>query len=341
MTKQKLMWLGILHFVLLLAALGALCLALSLPAEAQQPKKVPRIGLLISPSAAEMAPFIDAFRQSLRELGYVEGKNIILEIRGGGTEPARIADLAAELVRLKVDIIVAEAGPAVIAAKKANSTIPIVMRVGVDPVRMGVVESLARPGGNITGIASITVGLIGKRFELLAEAVPGIKRIAVLTALSDRARFVATDEYKEIDAAARVLGVKLQDLLARDPDTIDNAFLAMTKERAQALMVIPSPRYFQHRERIIKHAAKNRLPAIYFQRIFVENGGLMSYGADYIDEFRRLAIYVDKILKGAKPAELPVEQPMKFELVINLKAAKQIALTIPPNVLARADRVIR
>jgi putative ABC transport system substrate-binding protein len=244
-----------------------------------------------------MAPFIDAFRQGLRELGYIEGKNIVLDIREGGTEPARIADLAAELVRLKVDIIVAEAGPAVIAAKKATRTIPIVMRVGVDPVRMGVVDSLAYPGGNITGLASITVGLIGKRFELLAETVPGAQRIAVLTALSDRARFVATDEYKEIDAAARAIGVKLQDLLARDPDAIDNAFVAMAKERAQGLVVIPSPRYFQHRERIIKHATNNRLPTMHFQRIFVENGGLMSYAADYIDEYRRLAIYVDKILK--------------------------------------------
>jgi putative ABC transport system substrate-binding protein len=206
---------------------------------------------------------------------------------------------------------------------------------------MGVVDSLAYPGGNITGLASITVGLIGKRFELLAETVPGAQRIAVLTALSDRARFVATDEYKEIDAAARAIGVKLQDLLARDPDAIDNAFVAMAKERAQGLVVIPSPRYFQHRERIIKHATNNRLPTMHFQRIFVENGGLMSYAADYIDEYRRLAIYVDKILKGTKPANLPVEQPKKFEFVINLKAAKQIGLTIPPNVLARADWVIR
>jgi putative ABC transport system substrate-binding protein len=180
-----------------------------------QPGKIPRVGFLISPSSAEMAPFIDAFRQGLRELGYVEGKNLVLEIRGGGAEFARIADLAAELVRLKVDIIVAEAGPAVIAAKKATSTIPIVLRVGVDPVRMGFVNSLAYPGGNITGLASITVGTIGKRFELLAEAVPGAQRIAVLTAQSDQARFTATDEYKEIDAAAKALGVKLQDLLAR------------------------------------------------------------------------------------------------------------------------------
>ena len=322
-----------------------LCLLLTLflltdtDAEAQQPGKVHRIGLLLGSGHA--ATWIDAFRQGLRELGYIEGKNILLEIREGEANADRVSNLAAELVNLKADVIVAEAGPAVIAAKRATSTIPIVIRVGVDPVRMGVVESLAHPGGNITGVASITVGLVGKRLELLAEVVPGARRIAILTGLSDRARFTATDEYKEVDAAARVLGVKLQELFARDPDAIDDAFPAMTKEGAQAFIVMPSPRYFQHRERIIKHAAKNRLPAIYFEKIFVENGGLMSYAADYLDEYRRLAVYVDKILKGAKPAELPVEQPTKFEFVINLKTAKQIGLTIPPNVLARADRVIK
>jgi len=322
-------------------ALCALLFALCLQVEAQQPGKIPRIGLLISVSSDHTVPFIDAFRQGLRELGYIEGKNIVLEIRGGEAELARIADLAAELVRLKVDIIVAEAGPAVIAAKKATSTIPIVMRVGVDPVRMGVVDSLAYPGGNITGVTSITTKLIGKQLELLAEVVPGAKRVAVLSAQNDPAHFMGTNAYKEMEAAARALGVRLQVLWARDPNTIDNAFLAMTKERAQALNVIPSPRYVQHGDRIINHVSKQRLPAIYFQRIFVENGGLMSYAPDFVDEYHRLAIYVDKILKGARPAELPVEQPTKFELVINLKTAKQIGVTIPPNVLARADRVIR
>jgi putative ABC transport system substrate-binding protein len=215
------------------------------------------------------------------------------------------------------------------------------MRYDQDPVKRGVVASLARTGGNITGLASITTELSGKRFELLAEVVPEAKRIAVLAAQTDQARYMATGPYKELEAAAQPLGVKLQLRLARDPSTIDNAFLAMTKERAQALIVMPSGAYIQHREHIIKHAAKNRLPAIYFQPILVENGGLMSYGPDFADEFRRLAIYVDKILKGAKPAELPVEQPMKFEFVINLKTAKQIGLTIPPNVLARANKVIR
>jgi len=315
-------------------------LALSFPVEAQQPKRVPRIGLLMSTSIDAMAPFIDAFRQGLRELGYTEGKNIVLEIRGGEAKPDRVSDLAAELVGLKVDIIVAGGTFAVRAAMKATSTIPIVMRTAADPVRAGFVSSLARPGGNITGVTSITAKLIGKQLELLAEVVPGVKRIAVLSADPDPARFMARDEYKEMEAAAWVLGVKLQVLTARDPDTIDNAFLAMTKERAQAFIVTPAPPYSEHGDRILKHAAKNRLPAIYFQRIFVENGGLMSYATNNADEWRRAAVYVDKILKGAKPADLPVEQPTKFELLINLKAAKQIGLTSPPNVLARADRVI-
>jgi putative ABC transport system substrate-binding protein len=215
------------------------------------------------------------------------------------------------------------------------------MRVGSDPVQTGLVASLAQPGGNITGVASINLGLIGKRFDLLLEVVPGVKRIGVLSAQTDRARFVATEEYKEMEAAARALGVKLQISNALDPAAIDNGFLAMTKERAGAVAVIPNPRYLQNREHIIKQAAKNRLPAIYPHNLFVESGGLMSYGADFADEYRRLAIYVDKILKGAKPADLPVAQPTKFEFVINLKAAKQIGLTIPPNVLARADKVIR
>ena len=326
---------------LLISGLFVLLLALSFPAQAQQPKRVPRVGLLVSASTAATAPYIEAFRERLRELGYIQGKNIVLEIRGGEAKYDRLPDIAAELVRLKVDIIVAGGTPAVRAAMKATSTIPIVMRTATDPVKDGLITSLARPGGNITGVTSITTKLIGKQLELLAEVVPGVKRIAVLSPYTDPVRFMATDEYKEMEAAAQVLGVKLQLLSARDPDTTDNAFVATTKERAQALLVAPSPRYLEHGERILKHAAKNRLPAIYFQSIFVENGGLMSYATNNADEFRRAAIYVDKILKGTRPADLPVEQPTKFELVINLKAAKQIGLTIPPNVLARADKVIR
>jgi putative ABC transport system substrate-binding protein len=275
----------------------------------------------------------------LRELGYIEGKNIILEIRGGEANPNRLTDLAAKLVGLKVDIIVAGGSPAVDPVKEATSTIPIVMRYDRDPVRAGIVASLAHPGGNITGLASINVDLSGKRFELLAEAVPGVKRIAVLTWSQ---RFAAGESRvsKDLEAVARALGVKLQVLLALDPATIDKAFLAMKTEHAQALIVMPSAHYLQNLEHIIKHAAKNRLPAIYSGRIYVDNGGLMSYGADYLDEFRRLAIYVDKILKGAKPADLPVEQPMKFELVINLKTAKALGVKIPGHLLMAASKVI-
>jgi putative ABC transport system substrate-binding protein len=310
-----------------------------LAAHAQQPGKIYRIGIL--QSASFEVAFIEGLRQGLRELGYVEGKHFALEVRWGETNRDRLSNLAAELVRLKVDIIVAGGGPATRAAKKATDTIPVVMRVGSDPVESGLVASLAHPGGNITGVASINLGLIGKRFDLLSDVVPGVKRIAVLSAYSDRARFVATEEYKEMEAAARALAVKLQILSALGPDTIDKAFLAITKDRPQALIVIPSPRYLQHRQHILKHAMKNRLPSIYPHSLFVEDGGLMSYGADFADEYRRLGLYVDKILKGVKPADLPVEQPTKFELVINLKTAKQIGLTVPPNVLARADRVIR
>jgi putative ABC transport system substrate-binding protein len=327
-------WLGLLIIAFVLVVAGAV-------AQAQRPGKIPRVGVLTSAPSAELAPWIAAFRQGLRELGYIEGKNIVLEIRSGEGNPGRIAGIAAELVRLKVDVIVAGGPPALRAAMKATSTIPIVMRTAMDPVAVGIAPSLARPGGNVTGVTSITTKLIGKQLELLAEVVPQAKRIAVLTAQSDRAKFMATEEYKEMAAAAQVLGVTLQVLSARDPDTIDDAFVAMTKERAQALLVTPNPRYLQHGKHIIDRAVINRLPAIYYQPIFVEKGGLMSYATDNADEWRRAAVYVDKILKGAKPADLPIEQPMKFELLFNLKAAKQISLTIPPNVLVRANRVIR
>jgi putative tryptophan/tyrosine transport system substrate-binding protein len=320
-------------------ALCALLFALCLQVEAQQPHKLHRIGLL--QSASSEATFIDAFRQGLRDLGYVEGKNLVLEIRWGEAKPERISKLAAELVRLNVDVIVAVGSFAVRATKEATTTIPIVMRTGSDPVQAGFVPSLARPGGNITGVTSITTELIGKRLELLAEVVPDVKRIAALTAATQLDSWLASDQYKEMEAAARALGVKLQILSARDSKAIDSAFSAMAKERAQGVNVIPSPRFNQFREHILKHAAKNHLPAIYFQSVYVESGGLMSYSADTADEYRRSAVYVDKILKGAKPADLPVEQAVKYELVINLKTAKQIGLTIPPNVLARADRVIR
>ena len=318
-------------------ALSTLLFALCQSTEAQQPVKIHRIGLLISASDV-IAPFTDAFRQGLRDLGYVEGKNFVLEIRGGGAEPDRLADLAAELVRLKVDIIVTAGSPALHAATKATSTIPIVMRTGGDPVKAGLVASLARPGGNITGVYAMSVELSGKRLELLAEVVPGIKHIAVLTASRN---FKATNESKEMEAAARTLEVKLQILSARDPDTIDGAFLAMSKERAEALVQIPHALYVQHQDRILNHVARNRLPSIYSHHKDVEKGGLMSYGVNYDAEYRRTAVYADKILKGRKPADLPVEQPKKFEFIINLKTAKQIGLTIPANLLLRADKVIK
>ena len=325
---------GLLAIVAALTVCGA-------RAAAQQPGKIPRIGLLISASTDATRPYIEAFRYALSELGYIEGKNIVLEIRGGGAQPDRLFDLAAELVRIQVDVIVAGGRPALDAAMNATSKLPIIMRTATDPVAAGLVPSLAHPGGNVTGVTSITTKLIGKQLELLAEVVPEAKHIAVLTAQPNQARFMATRSYKEMEAAARALGAKLQVQLARDTNSIDNAFSTIIKERARALIVIPSPLYLQHGERIINHVAKHRLPAIYYQTVFAENGGLMSYATNNADEYRRAAIYVDKILKGANPGDLPIEQPTKFELVINLKTAKQIGLIMPPNVLARADRVIR
>jgi putative ABC transport system substrate-binding protein len=321
-----------------LSFLGALLFAFCAAAEGQQPGKVHRIGFLQSASAE--VTFLDGFRRGLRELGYIEGTHFTLETRFGEMNAKRLSSLAAELVRLKSDIIVAGGNPAIRAAMKSTTTIPIVMRAGSDPVKAKIVESLAHPGGNVTGVASINLDLIGKRLELLIEIVPGVKRVAVLSA-ANPSRFMDTDEYKEMEKAARSVGVKLQMLWALDPDAIESAFAAMTKEPPQALIVIPNPRYLRYRELILKLAAKNRLPTIYPHSLFIEDGGLMSYGPDFADEYRRTAVFVDKILKGAKPADLPVEQPTKFELVINLKTAKQIGVTIPPNVLARADRVIR
>jgi putative ABC transport system substrate-binding protein len=327
-----------------IALTGILVLGLlvgPLPAKAQQEGKVHRIGVLISVSPSVGAePFLEGFRQGLGELGYVEGKNVVLEIRFGESKRDRVANLAAELVRLKVDILVAGGRLAIRTAKKATSTIPIVMRGGSDPVRRGIVDSLAHPGGNITGTFSLNSGLNVKRLELLAETVPGVKRIAVLT---PSPRFAAREgrRYKKMEAAARALGVKLQVLRARDPNTIDSAFLAMSKERAEALNVMSSYHLIAHMDRIRDLTTKNRLPSMFYHGTYVERGGLMSYGANIRDEWRRTARIVDKILKGANPGDLPIEQSTKFELVINLKTAKQLGITIPPKVLFRADRVIK
>jgi putative ABC transport system substrate-binding protein len=305
-------------------------------AQAQQPTKVPRIGFL-SPGPSSSVTDLEGFRRGLHDLGYVEGKNISIEYRFGEGKPERLPDLAAELVRSKVDIIVA-LGTATDAVQKATQTIPVVMATSGDPVARRLVTSLARPGGNITGLNILGPELSGKWLELLKETIPGISRIAVLHNPSNP---IGGLTLKEIQTAARALGLQLQVLEVRSANDIEPSFTAMKRERAGALIPLRDPVTLSEKTRILNLAAKDRLPTMYDDRDFVEPGGLMSYGVIRADLFRRAAIYVDKILKGAKPADLPVERPIKFELVINLKAAKQIGLTIPPNVLARADRVIK
>jgi len=305
---------------------------------AQQPGKVPRIGILPPGPISERVHLWEAFRQGLRELGYVEGQNIILVFPSGEVKPERLPHLAAELVSLKVDVIVAAAIVAVQTAKEATKTIPIVMPVASDAVETGLVASLARPGGNITGLTLISSQLSGKRLELLKEVVPRLSRLAVL---SNPTSAAVPPQMRETEVTARALGVQLQPLEVRGPDDFERVFQAATKERAGALITLDDALLFTQRTRIVKLAAKSRLPAIYGFREFVDAGGLMSYAANTSDMYRRAAAFVDKILKGAKPADLPVEQPTKFEFVINLKAAKQIGLTIPPNVLTRGDKVIK
>jgi putative ABC transport system substrate-binding protein len=315
-------------------ALGLMLLvALCLPVEAQQPAKVSRIGFLSS--LASPSPLVEAFREGLRELGYVEGKNIIIEYRYAEGRREQLPGFAADLVRLNVDVIVTGGRPSTRAAQQATSTIPIVMAASGNPVANGFVASLARPGGNITGLTTIRGDLTGKRLELLKETASKISRVAVLWGPP------AASNFKMTEAAAQLLRLELQSLELHIPGDLEGAFQAATKEGAQALVTLRNPAIFNERKRIAELAIKNRLPAIYDDREFVEAGGLMSYGTNQADLYRRAAVYVDKILKGAKPADLPVEQPTKFELVVNLKTAKQMGLTIPPNVLARADKVIR
>jgi ABC-type uncharacterized transport system substrate-binding protein len=323
-------WVGIFAIALTFAFGGALV-------EAQQPKS-PRIGLLGGGSTVANAGRIEAFRRGLRELGYTEGKNIVIEERWAEGKIDRLAALAAELVRLKVEIIVS-AGPTVThAIKEANVTIPIVMGFDDDPVGSGFVASLARPGGNITGLSTLSPDLSGKQLEILKEIVPRLSRVAVVGSLTHPG---TAQTLKETELAAGAFGVKLQYLDVPGPKDLETAFRAASKGRADAVLVLTSVVTNTNRKPIVELAAKNRLPAIYYTAEWVEAGGLLTYGASYPDLFRRAATYVDKILKGTKPADLPVEQPTKFELIINLKAAKQIGLTIPPNVLARADKVIR
>ncbi|MBI2154617.1 MAG: ABC transporter substrate-binding protein [Candidatus Rokubacteria bacterium] len=310
-------------------------LAAPLGADAQQPAKVRRIGFLLADSPARW-PYTEVFRQGLGELGWVEGQNITIEYRWAEGNLERLPDLAAELVRLKVDIIVALAAPVVQAAKNATRTIPIVMFAG-DAVGAGFVASLARPGGNITGLSIFAPELSGKRLELLKEAIPRLSRVAVLW---NPANPVSPHVVKATEVVARSLGVELQILEARGPEDFATAFSTMARGRAEALFLIEDPMLIAHLARILELAAKNRLPAMYPFSTLVEAGGLMSYGPHIGDTVRRAVTYVDKILRGAKPADLPVEQPTRFELVINQKTAKALGLTIPPSVLIRADKII-
>jgi putative tryptophan/tyrosine transport system substrate-binding protein len=318
--------------------IAVLMLAVAVIADAQQPKNTPLVGFLVPGSRSSYSARIEAFRQGLRELGYVEGQNIIIEYRYTEGKNDRLPVLASELVQLKVDVIVTGTTPAIQAAKNTTSAIPIVMAEVADPVAVGFVASFARPGGNITGLTTLSPDLDGKRLELLKEILPNVTRVAFIW---DSANSANRIRFKEVQSAAQALAITLQSLEVRNPTELASAFEAVIRERPGALMV-PNPTVLAYGRQIADFAAKNRLPLVYDTREHAEKaGGLMAYGPNFADLLRRAATYVDKILKGTKPADLPVEQPTKFEFVINLKAAKQIGLTIPPNVLARADRVIR
>jgi putative ABC transport system substrate-binding protein len=329
---QNRKWVGIFAIVLILVG--------GVETRAQQQKKVPRIGYLSALEPARESARSKAIRLGLRELGYIEGQNLAIEYRYAEGKSNRAPELAAELVRLKVDIIVvAGGGPWIRAAKNATNTIPIIMvGVGDDPVEGGLVESLARPSGNVTGLTFLNRELGGKRLELLKEAVPKIARVAVLY---DPALQNNILQLKEVESAARSLGLTVRSWDVRTGQGFERLFAALTKERPDGLYVPGGPLMTTNRNRIVGFALKNRLPSVYQNREAVDAGGLMSYAADETESYQRVAYYVDRILKGAKPGDLPVEQPTKFELVINLNTAKQIGVTIPPNVLARADRVIR
>ena len=320
-----------------LVTVGVNIFAAPLAAEAQQPTNVPRIGYLSGPSLSTLAARIEAFRQGLRELGYVEGKNIVIEWRSAEGKFDRLPELAAELVRLKVDVIVSPGPTDTRAAKNATNTIPIVMAQDNDPVGSGFVASLARPGGNITGLASLSPEMSGKQLELLKEIVPKLSRLAIIGNSTNPGDAQAL---RETVLAAGSFGVYLQYLDVLDPKDIEPAFRAATKGRANGLLVLGNPILTAQRKQVVDLAVKHRLPATYTRPEYIEAGGLMYYGTSYTDLSRRAAMYVDKILKGKSPADLPVEQATKFEFIINLKAAKQFGLTIPPNVLTRADKVI-
>jgi putative ABC transport system substrate-binding protein len=330
-TIQNRKWLvrSVIAFVLVVA--GAL-------AHAQESPQVSRLGMLIATSLSAEQNRIDAFLQGLRELGYIEGKNLAIERRYAEGNFDRLPDLGAELVRLKVAVIVTTGSTSTRAAKKVTTTIPIVMGQDNDPVGNGFVASLARPGGNITGLSSLAPDLSGKQLELLKEIVPKLSRVAIFAQSTNP---TYPQSLNEVKLAASAVGVKLQLLDIIDRKQIEDAFRAARKDRADAFLALGSPIFVLQRKQFADLAVKNRLPGIHDRREFVDDGGLMSYATNFADLSRRAATYVDKILKGTKPSELPVEQPKKFEFIINLKAAKQIGLTIPPNVLARADKVIR
>jgi putative ABC transport system substrate-binding protein len=329
--RRRLKWLGLSVIAFVLVVTGAVT-------PAQQPTKIPRIGFLVTVSLSNIPGRTEAFRQGLRELKYVEGKNIFIEWRSAEGKNDHLPSLAAELVGLKVDVIVTGGAQPTRAAKQATSTIPIVMANDPDPVGSGTVASLARPGGNVTGLSTLSPEISGKQLELLKEIVPKLSRVAVLGSSAQPGN---AQMLREVELVGKAFGVKLQYLEVLSPKDIESAFRAANKGRAEAVLVLQSPVFVNERAQIADLAVKNRLPAMYFASDFVEDGGLVSYGVSVTDLFRRAATHVDKILKGRPPTELPVEQPMKFEFIINLKAAKQIGLTIPPNVLVRADRVIR
>ena len=320
-------------FITLLSGAAA---AWPLAARAQQPAKVPRIGFLFYGSPGP-SPGIDAFRQGLRELGYIEGQNIAVEYRFASGRVGQLPELAAELVRLKLDVIVTPTTPASVAAKQATNTIPIVIAGIADAVGAGLITNLARPDGNVTGLTSISAELGGKRLELLKGVVPKASRVAVLHDPADRSNVLIL---KELQAAAPALGLTLQPLEVQGPGEFEGAFIAMSRERADALFGAPGVLTFEHRKTVVALAAKSRIPTLWGHRQFVDVGGLMSYAVNFYDQCRRAATYVDQILKGSKPADLPVEQPTKFEFILNLKTAKALGLEIPPTLLALADEVI-
>ena len=323
-------------------AIAALLLAVATvgpPADAQQASKTAKIGILSATTPAALAPSVEAFKQGLRELGWVEGKSFVLEVRYGEGKVERLSELARELVALKMDVIVTPADLSIAAIKRETQTIPIVMALSSDPVGAGFVASLARPGGNITGLSNISPELSGKRVELLREAVPGLSRLALLWNPEVRG---AVLDYKEAASAARSLRVEVQSVEVSRAEDLDRAFSTITSWRAQALMLPGiNPVGFANRAQIVSFAQRNRLPSMFPTKEYVDSGGLMSYGPSLVDLLRRAAGYVDKILKGAKPADLPVQQPTKFELVINLKTAKALGLTLPQSLLRRADDVIQ